>query len=456
MSLFLKKIFKYLWLLICIAGNLYQVEQITSNYLQYQIVTTTSVQFPAEFKVPSLSLCVSETEIVNWEKLETTKPGIKDKLNLTNLSDQEIITKLHSMRFFLKIYFQGIMFEGLDVKTRASLVYQFHDLFELCSIIEKDGTSIKVGNCSDLFQIETFHFTYYVCHALNIKHENLIINYLDNNRAETIPGFLYLFRLTQKAVNISSQAMIMLNENNEYHRLGFFHSLSISKLNHLISIQYEEYSNILLEAPYVTNCLKYKEADEKMNGEEITDRGSCYETCLKNKSLKLLTSDTSFPGIFMFEESIKKRFGHKLMTVYELSKNKSFLEIRNKLSHECDEICASPKCEEIFFVPILRSSVKYPIASILMFTMQSPKIDTTCEPKLNFIVFVTNAFSTFGFWIGLSFFSILNIFTDFVTTSIEILKNKSRKTTKTQILNRFRLQQIYRNNLRLYNNRWRN
>lgn len=449
---FITRILKIIWLSICIAGNIYQVEQICNHYLQYLIVTATSVKFPTEFNVPIMSYCAYETEIVDWDKLEVMKPDIKEKLNMSTLSKEEIIRKMSSMKFFLKLQFQGIIFQELDLKTRASLVHQFHDLFDSCSIIEKDGTTIKGGNCSDLFEIQTFHFTFYVCHAFNIKTEELMINYLDNNRAEIIPGFLYLFRLTEKAINVSSQATIMFNENNEYHRLGFFHSLLISKLNNLISLQYEEYANALLEAPYVTNCLKYKKANLKMDGEEITDRGSCYETCLKNKSRKLLGPDTSFPGVFMFEKGIKKRSGHKLMTAYELFRNKSLLDIRNNVSHECDEVCASPKCEETFFVPILRSSIKYPSPLIITYTMQSPKIDTSCEPKLSFIVFVTNAFSTLGFWIGLSLFSIVNIFTNLITASMKLLKKRKLQSeynhSQNIIKNYLRLQQIY-------NNRWR-
>lgn len=268
--------FKIAWLLVCIAGNLYQVEQISHDFFQYQIVTTISVRFPDKFQVPAISFCASEAEVVNWNKLEAIKPDVKEKLNATSLSDEEIIRKIRLMSFFVKKDFQGIMFEGLDMKTRASVVYQFDELFGICSLVGKDGATIKFGNCSDFFDITTFHLTYYVCHAFNFKTEEFSINYLDSNPAEVIPGFLYLFYLTQRAINISSQALIMYNENHYYNRVGFFRSLFISQLDNLISLQYDEYTNVLLEASYVTNCLKYKDADFSVSHEDekITDRGS--------------------------------------------------------------------------------------------------------------------------------------------------------------------------------------
>lgn len=457
-----KTIFRVLFLFLCIIGNIYQVEQITENYFQYEAVTMTSVEYPEKFTVPAITFCNLEVEIINWDKLKATQPEIMSKLNLTSLSDEEIIDVIHKMNVFGKKDFQGSIFKDLDMKTRASLVYQFHELFGSCAIVEEDGTTIKVGNCSKFFDIQTFHFTYYVCHSFDMIIEDFTINYLDNNRAEIVPGLLYFFYLTEKTIDISSQALIMFNENNEYHRLGYFHPLSIFELDQLISLYYHEYANDLLEAPYVTNCFKYKKADFRMDGEEITNRGSCYEMCLRNKSYKLLGSDMSFPGIFKFEETIEKEPGHKLMTVYELFRNESLVNIRNKLSHECDEICISPKCKETFFIPSLQSSKKFPVPLILTYTMQFPKMKITCKPKLNLIVFLTNVFSTLGFWVGLSLFGIANIVSDVIRALIKLfrktkiprqIRSNQRKDKDVRITRNNDIKRYHQN---LFDNRWKN
>lgn len=431
-------IVKISWFLVCFAANLYQIQQISSDFFNYQIVTTIDVKFPETFHVPAITFCFFEAEIVNWDKLEQVKPDVKEKLNVSSLSDEEIIKKIKLMSFFVKKDYQGIMFQGLDIKTRTSLLYQFHDLFGQCALVEKDGATIKFGNCSDFFDIVTYHESYYVCHSFNFKTDNFTLRYLDSNRADVISGFLYFFRLTKKAVEIAAQGQIIYNENNMYNRFGYFRFMFISELSHLITMNYDEYANFLLPPPYVTKCLSYIEADIKIKrgDEEITDRGSCFESCLKNKSFHHLGSDVSFPPIYIFEDTIIKKPNLDVMTVYELTKNVSMVELKNKLSEECDNLCSSPNCDETLYVPVLRSSMEYPAPAILTYAMQSPKIKTTCEAKLSFIVFLTNVFSTFGFWIGLSLFSIVDVFTDFAMAFMDwirkqkIWKINSNRNTK--------------------------
>ena len=61
---------KLSWFVICFSGNLYQIGQISDDFMQYQIVTTINVNFPDTFTAPAVSVCFFETDVVDWDKLE--------------------------------------------------------------------------------------------------------------------------------------------------------------------------------------------------------------------------------------------------------------------------------------------------------------------------------------------------------------------------------------------------
>lgn len=403
---------KVIWFLVCIAGNIYQITKISSGYLEYQIFSTINVNFPYSLEAPSMGICFYETQIADLDMLESVNPSFKEDLNISSLTNEEIIHELKHQGLVEKRKFQGIMFKGLDLKTRSQVTYNFTDLFSHCLLVKPDGARQVFGNCSSLFDIVSYHFLYTNCYSFNLK-TDLTLEFLRSNRAETINGFLYYFMLTPLAVNITSEALFFYNTNNEYSRMGYFRYLFLSELENLISLSYEEFSNSLLPPPYVTRCINYT-SDVQMQEYQITDRGSCYEACLKYKSSQILGSKTLLPGIFVFGDTFENDTETEILDVLQLYANETLIDMKDNLSAECDKLCVSPSCQETFRVPTLRSSIEYAVPCVLTYVLQSPKIDTTCDPKLSFVVFLTNIFSTFGFWIGLSLYSIIDIFADFI------------------------------------------
>lgn len=403
---------KVIWFLACLAGNIYQITEISSDYLAYQIVTTINVNFPYSLQAPSMGVCFFENQIADLDVLESVNPSFREELNISSLTNEEIIDEIKRQGLAEKRKFQGIMFKGLDLKTRSQVTYNFTDLFSRCLLVKPDGARQVLGNCSSLFNIVFFHFLYYNCYSFNLK-TDLTLEFLRSNRAETIMGFLYYFMFTPLAVNVTSEALFFYNTNNDYNRMGYFRYLFLSELGNLISLSYEEFSNSLLPSPYVTHCINYT-SDVRMQEYQITDRGSCYEACLKYKSGKVIGPKTLLPGIFVFEDRFENDTETEILDVFQLYSNETLIDMKDSLSAECDKLCVSPACQETFRVPTLRSSIEYAFACCLTYLLQSPKIETTCEAKLSFVVFLTNIFSTFGFWVGLSLYSIIDIFADFI------------------------------------------
>ena len=406
-------VLKVIWFIFCLSGNLYQIAEIASDFFSYQIVTTINVNFPETFLAPAMGVCLYEIQIADLDKLEAVRPTFKEDLNMSSWTNDQIHHKLKSVGVADKRKYQGIMFKGLDIKTRSQVVYKFHDLFSDCLLVKPDGGRQKSGKCSDLFQIVYYRFLLYVCYSFNFKSSNLSLEFLRSNRAETTSGFLYNFKFTQKAINITAESLLSYNMNHELDRMGYFRYLFLSELEHLISLTYSEYANSLLPRPYVTKCRRYSSFHQ--SDEDIIDRGSCYESCIKNKSVEMFGPEKILPGVFIFNETIEKHPEKRILDVYELYSNETKIDLKDNISSSCDKFCSASACEETFHVPILRSSIRYPFPVVITYVMQSPKIETICDPKLSLVVFLTNVLSTFGFWVGLSLYSVIEILINFLS-----------------------------------------
>lgn len=136
--------FKLSWFAICLIGNMYQIGQISDQFFKYEIVTTINVNFPSKFTAPAINFCFYEVELVDWNKLVAIKPTIKEELNLSSLSNEEIIRKVKLMPFSPKKKFQGTMFDGWNIKTRSQIIATFNELFSFCSLTDPENDIVAV------------------------------------------------------------------------------------------------------------------------------------------------------------------------------------------------------------------------------------------------------------------------------------------------------------------------
>lgn len=127
---------KTIWFAVCFIGNVFQIVKISDQFFKYEIVTTISVSFPDIFVAPAISVCFFEIELVDWDKLILIKPNVKQQLNMSSLSNEEITQKINTMSFFGKRKFQGIMFDGLNIEERSKIIKPFDSLFNECSLTD--------------------------------------------------------------------------------------------------------------------------------------------------------------------------------------------------------------------------------------------------------------------------------------------------------------------------------
>lgn len=131
---------KVCWLALCTIGNIYQITQISDLFFKYETVSTVTVNFPDVFTAPAIGLCFGEIELVDFPKLEQFKPGIKKKLKLDHLSDEQIHEKFKSFAFWDRLTHQSGMYGNLSIKERSQVVASEKELFTYCGLTNPETT----------------------------------------------------------------------------------------------------------------------------------------------------------------------------------------------------------------------------------------------------------------------------------------------------------------------------
>lgn len=103
------------------------------------------------------------------------------------------------------------------------------------------------------------------------------------------------------------------------------------------------------------------------------------------KSIKLFEEDNLLPRIVVFEDMIETYPNFEVLAVNELYPNETHIKMKDKVSEACEKPCSSPSCEEKFHVPIILIPSPYAVPLIVEKILQSPKIETNCEPELTFL-----------------------------------------------------------------------
>lgn len=400
------KALKFVWLMVCLSCNMYQVGEISTEFFKYEVSTLITVKYPDNLLLPKLGICYNEIQLINWEELPKIKPNIIADLSVNSSINatsriEDVIKVMKDSKTDEGRRYQGIIFKDMDIATRRSVLYNSSDLFNFCFLVVGDGGKFSMNNCSGHFNISYFQYSYFSCFSFHFVTQSLTIRRLINARADRTAGFMYVIVSHHKLFKEQlSDGILFFNDHDKHKRSGYFKSIPLSDIEYQTRLSYDEYTNSLLEYPYTTHCKVYEE--KSLN---IDSRGSCYESCFKSQTSKFLGSDVLFPGIFVFSEMIEKYPKMKSMTVHDLWENETLISIKENISKVCDNQCSSPQCKETIFIPQLLSSDPYPDPCIATFVMSSPEINTDCEPKLNVVAFLTNVFSTFGFWMGLSMVS---------------------------------------------------
>jgi hypothetical protein len=184
-----------------------------------------------------------------------------------------------------------------------------------------------------------------------------------------------------------------------------------------IQKSYQRYESTLLEAPWKTKCMNYKKS-------QYRSRSHCRHDCFKDKiseKFRLIPlqsnaySDDVYP---MLDKFGKPYFDEEYKDACE-----QFKEI-------CDKQCSRPDCYTVQFLKMesaitnrrmLNKSIVQHVVSRI------PIIRIQAQASVSTTSFLTNALSTFGFWLGLSVIEFVPHIVSNVRQSIRTVYRQSSK-----------------------------
>lgn len=370
-----------------------QIYQICLVFFQYDIVTVVKVNFPEYVTAPATELCFYRVDLLKDDKAQNILSHIQESVHMKNNNNVHQTMKfIRETDFFDKMLMDTQIFDTLTIQQTFDMTYGISDLNASCIV----GDSEKLP-CEEMLNIRHFMYHFLSCFAFDYN-TNLILNYLETSRGGLMSSFISDIMLSSVVTNVSSAIIFKLNRNKITARPGFSKHIAIFDPNHIYSMSYSEVTNNLLPYPYVTHCVNYEDG-------MVTDRGTCFEQCVLRESLSSW-SGYVFPGFLAFKND-RSHKNNKILTYSKIVSNGTLMTLYKRINDLCNTKCRNPSCTDTFYIPEIQTTVTNKEANFIMYILQSPKIETVCDQKLGLLQFITNIASTFGFWIGVSMYDVI-------------------------------------------------
>lgn len=393
----LSRAINVLWFSVCMIGNVYQIVQVSNLYLLYHMSTAVTVDFPRLFSPPSVHVCFYTLELIKWEDIFDKNPFLRSVLNISQDESIEMIEEMvNNFTHSQKMDFESVALLNLTGKEMFDLTLDHNELFSLCGAVGHHDYRIEYNNCTAQFKISSNIRDMAKCFTF----ERIVQGGNERNqydlqglaRVTSIPGMLMAVRLKNSVIHRLNEVAIMMSDPPEVPRVTH-KNVFLTDLRQLFSLDYNEFENVLLPAPFETDCSNYP---------DFKSRDDCFDTCVMRTTIKKYGKIYVGPT---FSADLKQ----EVLPAKYLVEDQEFISFKMNTSHVCNHQCRSRECHKTFYVPLMKGSTEYLFSSFLIHTMSSPKITTVNSQKLDFLEYLTDVASTFGFWIGLSVFSLIDV-----------------------------------------------
>lgn len=366
-------------LLFCYIGLFFQVYYITIQFLRYDSVTQVVITRPDLVNPPTLAICIKKDDSldVTAKELLQQRPGIGDFVSSL---------KIHSLVDYSIINTRG--------NFSSLIIRKFIKQFFICySIRLKSDIMFDYNLLTNSYNDPSFY---------RLKIRNSIFDTYE---------YLYMFMYP------STMHMYGRSESFVEHSRGIFSNKTNAFSEDYFAITHQMYSILRLPPPYATNCVDY-------NLLGFESKKECYELCLTKLSI------LNFEKL-PFTVLIKQPLNYKIMNSRD-NANGTTLRMLDKLAKECKARCAYKSCLKIEYVPQIIATAENARITIDLYASNSPLIQSTYKPLINFIDYLTYILSCVSFWLG---FSPLN----FLTTK---KKRRKKNDLNSRQLNRMQLNLI--------------
>ena len=446
----------------CFLMNVVHVYHICDQYFFYDVTTNIKIGFPETVEFPSMTLCPTLVSLLKWEKMSTHLRRSLLQVALPELTNETLLSQMVSdpsligpeVRFHNKPWdripynIYNRLVKEVSIGMIFNLTASFEEVFPVISttgLLYHSLGSDKQKTQEDRPTSGKFQFTIdstfihdrYKCWTLNIRPELNKINFDELRAVYYSPKrFLISWKTsvrTEIQVFIHSRGYLINTRDDK--------TIIRNKSGSCVATEFISHESVLLEYPYKTNCRDYTKIG-------FTSRKHCKEMCFKSKIIqryKALVEDChAFQSEDMFlleseyptnNRSIVRHFirmckkdceERDCRSVTYHTNDKSFYQASNFFRKKC--LVLTQNTSLCFEYRKYSEQFICPAYNVITFT--------ETQPAIPLVSFLTELFSTFGFWMGLSVTGCLIFVRDTwikVTSFTNEMKSRQRLTPRQAI-----------------------
>ena len=438
----------FLWLIVCSFGCCFQIFQLGSQYLSYEINTNVRLLFKKQVIVASETFCFQTYFMIKWDILrrdaiEKIFDGVIDPQIVFNNNETESgkasLKEITSMDQRTKLV--GNFYKQFPLNfIFNNMTYTFKEVFdeEWTMGYRPDSNDYFKGLPFDeYFEVTTFMRDGLKCFTLDIREKYwLMLDFKKIKRQPIASFFLNSVTFTLDLLKKMPYFWYMTDKRGKCSQGGIPAYLSVeTKPNVIIGFSYEEYEEVLLPPPFDTMCRKYSVSEDGFISQD-----HCYESCYKWESLRATRS--LLPGILMFANDsasiipYSDELEEASVTLTETGEKVLMKNLRHNLSEECEKKCWQRDCHVKTFIPRQTSLINRNDElqmTIYYYVSPSPVNQAVFLPQYSWTQFITDIIATCGFWMAFSAFGAASWFRSMAKTFTQPFKPE----TKQKKINRF-------------------
>ena len=381
------------FLLSCVLMNISHIYYLCHQYFKYDTTTNVMIAIPDYIHFPETTLCLHLSDVIDWKKNTT-----KDNWKLLIDDEYNNFVKIHlnrevkdqppndsSIHQFLPSNLQHIpsIRESFRLTKDVEDVIDHGLLLSMARILSPitshdlfSGARVK-----DFFDVGPFLTYSSKCFQFTLKTNGTQgrIRY-QSLLSSTTGSILLLSSLALSPHKRHALYLILPGESP----LTTNTAMTRIKSNSSTSITYDIHKSRLLEHPFSSNCRHY-------DRDGFFSRSHCRHECIKKRGIRQEGVIDIQSNIHIYEDDD---------SVMGLIHSKS----KNKILEFCDEECSQKECYSLEYINrVIESGASEDgFTTISYIAPNYPVTSTEEQPSILLVSFLTNVFSTFGFWLGVS------------------------------------------------------
>lgn len=389
-----KAVILTLTLLFCIIGCLWQIENVSVRYFNYDTKTSVGVHIPSFIHAPSISSCYRFNDIANFGLIQKEKAINAIRRNDNQNSLAQVLESLNKFNHQIK------NFTVSDWFRYSPSVNDIFDGPQGCTIRipERFVMSLFSGkDCIKHFNITKYLRDEFICYRFDpLFKTKLSVHEYALSPMST--GMIYSIFLNYSAFKNMEIVYTIVHSMTSSVLMDTIFSKSLSnpfkELPESV-VTYREFTRKKLEGPYHPEC------DQRLDV-----YGSAIEYDLKRvNEISIKKFGSIVPWIPIYNETIKAKVPSELNF-----RNETFVNQINSVLREQFKIGKSSCINRFTLTNTRLSPSMRPGPVVAVFWPSSEAIDVTHVPDQELIDFIIYICSCIGIWFGLSVFSVYDLF----------------------------------------------